>query len=134
MGSAKYCGIHAIYIADGASGNAISNNTFDGGCGAPISIRDGSNDNTISNNSFSRQKADRFILDWFCDPRQVKHCGNPTPECPSWNNVVVNNHVVQQPGSRMPLAVVYQQYTPSYCPNLSATKQRMPVQANSITQ
>ncbi|GAB1579137.1 hypothetical protein [Bordetella petrii] len=84
--------LHAVYVAHYSSGNLISNNTFDGGCGAVIKVRDASNGNKIVQNKFLNQELEA-VQDSFCDKSKSSMCTRETPECPSWDNVVESNAI-----------------------------------------
>ncbi len=90
---AKCDGHHAIYIAGSSRRNRIEGNVFDGGCGDTIKVRNGANDNVIKGNSFSNQTGKAIFVDSFCDARKQPECKGKEQECPSWNNVFVDNTV-----------------------------------------
>ncbi|MDM9557756.1 right-handed parallel beta-helix repeat-containing protein [Bordetella petrii] len=88
--------LHAVYVAHYSSGNLISNNTFDGGCGAVIKVRDASNGNKIVQNKFLNQELEA-VQDSFCDKSKSSMCTREAPECPSWDNLVESNAIAAAP-------------------------------------
>lgn len=88
------CGIiHSIYLAHGSTDNRIEGNTFADSCGDAIRFRDASSNNRVEGNTFIDAWADAPISDWYCDSTIVKGCTKKTPECPSFDNVLVGNKV-----------------------------------------
>lgn len=88
--------LHAIYIAHYSANNIISDNVFDGGCGAAIKVRDASHANKIVRNKFVNQQAEAF-QDSFCDKSRSSMCTKSTAECPSWDTVFENNTMAKLP-------------------------------------
>ncbi|MGM9488991.1 hypothetical protein [Ideonella sp. YS5] len=91
----KCDGLHAIYMAGGASNNEIVDNVFRGGCGDTIKVRDRSNFNKVERNSFEHQSGHSLFVDSFCDSRKQADCRRDKQECPSWGNVFRGNRVDQ---------------------------------------
>ena len=85
------CGIlHSIYFASNSSNNVVADNVFEDGCGATIKVRDSSNDNIIEKNIFKDQ-TQAVLLDAYCDKDNRTDCTKQQTECPSWNNLFLNN-------------------------------------------
>lgn len=109
--------LHSIYIAHYSTDNRISQNVFDGGCGAAIKVRDASNNNRIDNNDFLNQEQP-VLLDSFCDKNTRDDCTKEKVECPSWNNKFYGNRMAML-GKRASLSPVKAvgDNRPSGCPN-----------------
>lgn len=84
--------IIGIYLAHYCCGNRISNNIFDNVKGDCIRIRDYSNENMARNNVFKKCGWQAICTMWFCD-RKYHTCTKLRAECPSYDNMLVDNIV-----------------------------------------
>lgn len=83
--------LHSIYLSDGASGNTIEDNEFNGFTGSPIRLRNNSDNNKIRTNKFKRPiyvktKGDykiKAISQWYCNDKAPGCAAKMNPECPS---------------------------------------------------
>jgi hypothetical protein len=109
--------LHSIYMSNFSSKNVVKNNSFDGGCGATISLRDGSNDNMFKSNVFRNQRVKEVFLEWSCDPAE-SHCTKLTQECPSWGNRVIGSVMKPVSGINPKFIHVYNDRVPKGCRDL----------------
>ena len=108
--------LHAIYAAHGSSENLILRNRFKSCCGDTIRFRDASNGNTVEGNRFILSGENAAVSDWYCDHDKESDCTKPTPECPSWKNIVRQNLLDRNfAGGRLKATFVYSEHLPSGC-------------------
>ena len=113
--------LHSVYISNGSSKNIVKDNTFDGGCGATISLRDGSNDNVFIKNVFRNQRVKEVFLEWSCDPAE-SHCRKLAQECPSWGNRLIGNIMQPVPGVNPKFIHIYTERVPIGCRDMGVPR------------
>jgi hypothetical protein len=129
----KGCGaLHSIYLAHYSSGNQVTENVFDGGCGATIKVRDAASNNVIADNQFLNQEEPVF-LDTFCDRNAREGCTRAEAECPSWHNEFRGNQMAKlgKKAATSPVKTVGDEQPPG-CPSPPADRQRVKQSGNSL--
>lgn len=119
----KSCGlIHSIYVAHNSTDNLIEDNQFEDSCGDAIRFRDGSSGNKVVRNSFVDAWAGAPISDWYCDASTRKDCTKKTPECPSFDNEIVNNRIEARNAKSPEPQTAHGDDTTSLCPAPAASR------------
>jgi len=82
--------LHGVYLAHYSDDNIVRDNVFDIVSGDGVRIRDASDRNLIEGNRFT--KAGLYgVGEWYCEQDTRDDCTKAAPECPSFDNRVVDN-------------------------------------------
>lgn len=100
-------GLHAIYVANFATGNLIEMNVFQNmKAGQPIKFRNRSDSNTVRNNDFifigneptsSKVAGRAAVYNWYFEPLNNPGYTDTPIECPNFNLTVDSNRSIQEP-------------------------------------